>query len=145
MKNSIKILLILLSITTLNLTACKKDKDDADQNVGKEHINPPSWIQFTWTKPNGMNGEDGFKFTSDDMFTVMYDQNGNQTANLSYMESIKDKDYTISEQSTSSSYQLVVHYNDTNSDEAWQFQLLANGQLQYMDNMQNTFTYTKKN
>jgi len=144
MKKSIKILLVLLSIATMSLTACKKKKD-VDQNVGKEHINPPSWMQFTWTKPNGLNGEDGYKFTSDDMFTVMFDQNGNQTMNLSYMESIKDKDYSITEQSTSSSYQLVVHYNDTNSDESWQFTLLQNGQLQYMNNINNTFIYTKKN
>jgi len=144
MNKIFKILLVLLSITTLSLTACKKDKGE-DQNQAKEHINPPAWIQFTWTKPNGMNGEDGFKFTSDDMFTVMYDQNGSQTANLSYMESIKNKDYNISEQSTNSSYQFTIHYNDTNSSETWQFQLLANGQLQYIDNMQTTFTYTKRN
>jgi len=144
MKKSIKILLVLLSISTLSLTACKKDKDE-DQNQAKEHINPPAWIQFTWTKPNGMNGEDGFKFTSNDMFTVMYDQNGNQTMILSYMESIKNKDYNIDEQSTNSSYQFTVHYNETNSSETWQFQLLANGQLQYIDNMQSTFTYTKRN
>jgi len=144
MRKSIKILLVLLSITTLSLTACKKDKDE-DQNQAKEHINPPAWIQFTWTKPNGMNGEDGYKFTSDDMFTVMYDQNGSQTMNLSLMESIEDKDYTISEQSNNDSYQFTIHYNDTNSSEARQFHLLPSGELQYTDNMQNTFTYTKRN
>ncbi len=108
-------------------------------------MNPPSWIQFAWTKPNGFNGEDGYKFTSDDMFTIMFDQNGNQTMNISFKEVIKDKDYSISEQKTSDSYQFSVHYNDTNSTENYQFNLLTNGQLQFTDNMQSTFTYNKKN
>jgi len=143
MKTKIKTLVLLLMVTSLTFTACKKKKDD-DANSGKDHLNPPSWIQFTWTKPNALNGEDGFKFTSDDMFTVMYDQNGNQTTNLSLMESIKNKDYTISEQHTNSSYQFTVHYNDTNSSESYQFNLTGT-QLIYIDNIQNTFTYTKRN
>ena len=142
MKTKIKTLVLLLMVTSLTFTACKKKKDD-DANSGKDHLNPPAWIQFTWTEPNILNGEDGFRFTSDDMIAVMYDQNGNQTSNTSLMETIKDKDYTINEQSTSDSYQFTVHYNDTNSSESYQFNLNGN-QLIYIDNMQNTFTYTKR-
>ncbi len=137
-------LFVLVMIASLSLTACKKKKDE-DQSQGKDHLNPPAWIQFTWTKPNGLNGEDGFRFTSDDMFTVMYDAGGTQTADLSYMESIQNKDYSISEQSTANAYQFSVHYNDTNSTESWNFALNPNGELVYTDNMQNTFVYTKKN
>ncbi len=137
-------LFVLVMIASLSLTACKKKKDE-DQSQGKDHLNPPAWIQFTWTKPNGLNGEDGFRFTSDDMFTVMYDAGGTQTADLSYMESIQNKDYSISEQSTNNTYQFSVHYNDTNSTESWNFALNPNGELVYTDNMQNTFVYTKKN
>ncbi len=130
---------IIIVITTGSLSACKKEN-----NVDlKDHLNPPDWIQYTWTKPNGLNGTDGFRFSNDDMFTVMYDQGGNLIANLSYIESIQNEDYSISEQSTGSSYQLLVHYNATNSTESWQFNLLANGQLQYTDNMQGIFTYSK--
>jgi len=142
MKTKIKTLVLLLMVTSLTITACKKKKED-NANAGKDHLNPPAWIQFTWTKPNALNGEDGWKFTSNDMFTVMFDQNGNQTANLSLMESIKNKDYTISEQYSSSSYQFTVQYNDTNSSESYQFNLNGN-HLIYIDNMQNTFTYTKR-
>jgi len=145
MKTTIKTLLILLTISAFTFTACNKDDDSNDPGNEKDHLNPPSWIQFTWTKANALNGEDGFRFTSDDMFTVMYDQNGNKTMDLSYMESIQNRDYTISEQNTSTSYQFSVHYNDTNSTETWQFELLANDQLRYTDNNQNTFTYSKRN
>ena len=141
MKTKIKTLILVFVITSFTFTACKK-KDD-EQNTGKDHLNPPSWIQFTWTKPNGLNGTDGYRFSNDDMFTVMYDQGGNLTVDLSYLESIQNKDYTINEQSTSSSYQFSVHYNATNSTESWQFNLLQDGQLQYTDNAQGVFTYTK--
>lgn len=137
-------LFALVMIASLSLTACKKKKDD-DQSSNKDHLNPPSWIQFTWTKPNGLNGEDGFRFTSDDMFTVMYDAGGSLTLDLSYMESIKNKDYSITEQSTADAYQFSVHYNDTNSTESWQFALHPNGELVYTDNNHNAFIYTKKN
>lgn len=140
-----KNILSLLLIVVLTLSACKKKKDSDDQSTSKDHLNPPAWIQFTWTKDEGMLGESGFKFTSDDMFTVMYNTNGTQTANISYMESLNNKDYTINEQSTASTYQFSVHYNDTNSTESWQFELQPNGELVYTDNMQNTFVYTKKN
>ena len=143
MKNIIKYFTLLLVIS-LSLTACKKEKDE-DQSSNKDHLNPPAWIQFTWTKPNGMNGEDGFRFTSDDMYSIMYDQGGNQTMNLSLMQTIENKDYSITEESTNNSYQFVVHYNDTNSSETWQFALNPNGELVYTDNIQNTFIYTKKN
>ncbi len=138
------LLIILVMIASINLTACKKKKDE-EQSQTKDHLNPPAWIQFTWTKINGMNEEDGFRFTSDDMFTVYYNQAGVQTENLSYMETIKNKDYSISEQSTADTYQFSVHYNDTNSTESWNFALNLNGELVYTDNMQNTFVYTKKN
>ena len=138
------LLIVLVMIASISLTACKKKKDE-EQSQTKDHLNPPAWIQYTWTKVNGMNGEDGFRFTSDDMFTVMYDAGGNQTADLSYMETIKNKDYSISEQSTADTYQFSVHYNDTNSTESWNFALNLNGELVYTDNMQNTFVYTKKN
>ena len=140
----VSLLVILVMMTIISLTSCKKEKDN-DESAGKDHLNPPAWIQFTWTKPNGMNGEDGFRFTSDDMFTVAYDQGGSQIMNLSYIESIKNKDYSITEQSTSDTYQFSVHYNDTNSTESWQFVLHPNGELVYTDNMQSTFIYTKKN
>ena len=143
MKKTNLILFVLAVMATISLSSCKKEKD-TDESHGKDHLNPPSWIQFTWTKTNGMNGEDGFRFTTDDMFTVAYDQNGNQTMDLSYIESIKDRDYTIDEQSTGDTYQFTVHYSDTNSSESWQF-VHMNGQLQYTDNMQNTFIYTKRN
>jgi len=143
MKNTFKTLLILFAVASLTFTACKKETD-IDQGTGKDHLNPPSWIQFIWTKANGLNGEDGYQFTSDDMITVMYDQNGNQTSNLSLKDAIKDKDYTISEQHTTTSYQFSIHYNDTNSTENYQF-VLSGPQLIYTDNVQNTFTYTKRN
>ena len=138
------LLIILVIMASISLTACKKEKDE-DQSQGKDHLNPPAWIQHTWTKPNGMNGEDGFRFTSNDMFTIMYDQGGNQTMNLSLIETISDKDYSINEQSTNNSYQFTVHYNDTNSSKSWQFALNPNGELVYTDNMQGTFIYTQKN
>jgi hypothetical protein len=142
MKTKIKIL-VLLMVTSLTFTACKKEKED-DANSGKEHLNPPAWIQFTWTKPNGANGEDGWKFTSDDMISVVYDQNGNQIGNVSLMDSYKNKDYTISEQSTGDSYQFTITDKDTNSSESFQFNLVGT-ELIYTDNMQNTFIYTKRN
>jgi len=139
MKKSIKILLVLLSITTMSLTACKK------KDAEKDHLNPPGWIQFTWTKYNPLLlNELGYRFTSDNILTVSY-LNGTGAVVGNLIESLKDKDYSISEQSTSASYQFTIHYNDTNSDESWQFDLLPSGQLQYTDNEQNTIIYTKRN
>ena len=128
--------------------SCKKKKIEEESTINtpvvKDHLNTPSWIRFTWTKPNGLNGEDGFKFTSDDMYTVMFDQNGNQTANLSYIESIKNKDYSITENTADSSYQFSVHYSSTNSTESWLFNLRPNDEIQYTDNVNNVFVYSKK-
>ncbi len=138
------LLVILVMMLGITLTACKKEKDEEQSQV-KDHLNPPAWIQFTWTKPNGMNGEDGFRFTSDDMYSIMYDQGGNQTMNLSLLQTIENEDYSITEESTNDTYQFVVHYNDTNSSKTWQFALNPNGELVYTDNMQSTFIYTKKN
>ena len=139
------LLIILVMMASISLTACKKEKDE-DQSQGKDHLNPPTWIQHTWTKPNGMNGEDGFKFTNDDMITVAYDQSGNQTMNLSLKQTLKNKDYSISENISSDSYQFSIHYNDTNSTETYQFTLISNGQeIEYMDNNQSVFVYSKRN
>lgn len=143
MKTTKNILSLILLITLLTFTSCNSSDDNPSND--KDHLNPPTWIQKTWTKPNALNGEDGFRFTSDNMFTVMYDQNGNQTVNLSYMDSIQDRDYNITEDNTNTTYQFSVHYNDTNSTETWKFELLANGNLQYTDNIQNTFEYTVRN
>jgi hypothetical protein len=150
MKTLIKTPVILFAILGLTTLSCKKKKIEEEsstnqQVVVKDHLNTPSWIRFTWTKPNGLNGEDGFKFTNDDMFTVMFDQNGNQTANLSYLESLKNDDYSINETTTDSSYQFSVHYNSTNSTESWLFNLLPNNVLHYTDNMNSVFVYNKKN
>jgi hypothetical protein len=144
MKNNIKFLWLFLAVLSMSLTACKKETN-TDQNSGNDILNPPAWIQYTWTKPNGMNGTDGWRFTNNDMFTVMYDQNGHQTMDLSFMNTVKTHDYTITQQSTNSSYQFTVHYNDLNSSETYQFQLTATGQLQYTDLNQTVFTYTKRN
>ena len=146
MKTKIKTLVLLLMVTSLTFTACKKEKED-DANSGKDHLNPPAWIQFTWTKPEqgGPNlAESGWKFTSDDMIAVTYDQAGNQTSNISLMDTYKNKDYTISEQSTGDSYQFTITDNGTNSSESYQFNLVGTN-LIYTDNNQNTFTYTKRN
>lgn len=143
MKKKCLSLFIVTMFATFSLTACEKETT-SEQSTNKEHLNPPSWIQFTWVKPNGLNGEDGFRFTTDDMFTVMYDANGYLTVDLSYMESISNLDYTVSEQSTGDTYQLSVYYSDTNSTELWQFTLQPNGELVYTDNNNSSFSYIKK-
>ncbi|HFS67028.1 MAG TPA: hypothetical protein ENK67_02330, partial [Flavobacteriia bacterium] len=74
MKTSKKIFSLILFITIVSLTACKSDDDP--NSSGNQSLNTPEWIRGTWLKPNGMNGQDGFKFTADDSIVVMYDQNG---------------------------------------------------------------------
>ena len=66
----------------------------------------------------------GYTFTSDDMFTIII----NNSTSLN--SSISDRDYTISENITDVKYQFTITYNDTNSDESWEFNMISDTQIE---------------
>jgi hypothetical protein len=61
--------LIYILIIALISISCSSD-DDSDE-TSTNSINPPEWIQGTWTlELGGMDSGMGFKFTSDDFCSI---------------------------------------------------------------------------
>jgi hypothetical protein len=131
MKKSILVFVILSSIV---LTSCKKDTTSSEQS-GSQGFNPPSWIIGTWVDQN----DAGFHFTTDDIYVVFPNVN-----EISTLQGIQGRDYEINETTTDSSYEFIITYHDTNSSETWHFNKLSDTQIQYIDNTNSSFTYTKK-
>ena len=114
--------ILLILVLGLTITACKKD--DNDDQGAKDKLNPPAWIQGTWMDRSEPTIPVGYTFTSDDMFTIII----NNSTSLN--SSISDRDYTISENITDVKYQFTITYNDTNSDESWEFNMISDTQIE---------------
>ncbi len=134
MKN-FKILSVLFLFGILSLSSCKKDdtsSSSSTNNSNNKTLHPPTWIQATW-KDDQSNG---YRFTSNDMFTLILG------SELSVTESLKEGEY-FTETIEDNMYEFIIHRN-TNSTEPWHFNKLSDTQIEHVDNMNEHRTYTKQ-
>ncbi len=109
MKKSI----LLLFILTIALFSCDSDDDNPTSSLDNE-INPPAWIQGTWTD-SSTGIITGYEFTVDDIKTII----GTNSTSLKASLTSSDE---VNENSTSTSYQITITHTATNnSTESWQF------------------------
>ncbi len=109
-----KVILLILAIGMIT-TACKKENTEEQGTTSNDKLSPPAWIQGTWMDRSTPSIPTGYKFTSDDMFTII------STNSESLSGSISDREYSISESHTDTNYQFTITYSDSNSNESWQF------------------------
>jgi hypothetical protein len=114
--------ILFLFILTIAFVSCNSD-DDSNNNQTEHQLNPPQWIQATWTKTEA-GITTGYQFTDNDMLTIV------GANSVSLKASLTDTDQVL-ENSTDSSYQFTITHTATNnSTESWEFNKAGTTQLQ---------------
>ncbi len=111
-------------------------------NNGNNHstskFTPPLWIQGTWMDRSNPNFPTGWKFTTDDVYSII----GNHT--VSGMKSVKSGD-SIEQESNSTTYKYSIKHSSLNSTEGpFTFIKVGDNKIQLIDSLGNKFSCTKE-
>lgn len=97
-----KITLILLAVFSAGLISCSSDEVPEDS---AHQINPPQWIHGEWLQEDADGNSHGYRFTSDDLVTIMPPIETSQKSMLNQMaqggyevsasETISDDHYSL--------------------------------------------------
>ena len=107
--------------------SCSPEEQERIDALG---INPPSWIQGTWTLKDEVSGKRGLKFTNKSFFTI--DEDGNETnVMLSYviLQGLGE-DVTVEEYVGSNTYAIKAAYS---SDTWYRFTRISNEEISWDD------------
>ena len=111
-------------------------------NNGNNHstskFTPPLWIQGTWMDRSNPNFPTGWKFTTNDVYSII----GNHT--VSGMKSVKSGD-SIEQESNSTTYKYSIKHSSLNSTEGpFTFIKVGDNKIQLIDSLGNKFSCTKE-
>jgi len=102
----VKKFLFVFVVNVIILTSCSSDENNSNSNY---RINPPEWIQGEWLLDNATYGENGFRFTNDDLIII---QLGLETSQKTLFKQSVDlgQNVTTDEVKTESSYNLKASF-----------------------------------
>lgn len=136
-------------------SSCSDDNNDeqSENLCGVEsgiNLSPPNWIQGTWVDPN--DNEEGFKFTSDDIFNV---SGTNESPFSELASSAGDWPYIINEVTeTADTYEIYMQLWDKDTCEEqftfssdWKWTKIDDNTIRYhsmgSNGSINTYDYIK--
>jgi hypothetical protein len=98
--------LFVFVVTAFSLTSCSSDNNNLNSSY---RINPPEWIQGEWLLDGATYGENGFRFSNDDLILI---QPSLETSQKTLFKQSVDlgQNVTTDEVKTESSYNLKASF-----------------------------------
>lgn len=133
-----KLIFIVLAILTISCSS----SDDSSSN-SKSSLNPPSWIQGKWIGYSGTGSDQtstgvGFKFTSDDLCTIL----GSSSTCWKYVLDSSSGQATAEEEISTTDY--IVRIKVANITNTYHFRKKSNTEIELVTDYGFNPVYNKE-
>ncbi|MGE8556753.1 MAG: hypothetical protein ACN6OB_22755 [Chryseobacterium jejuense] len=141
-----KQLFLALSLTALSLLTinCSSSNNEDDTPVNNPqpsnpqvtpYFHPPVWIQGTWGVSNSTTAQKIYKFTTQDFVMLV---TGTEQSMTGIINSTP-KGASTSELINENEYKFSINYKATGTVQSFEFKKISATQIQWKDNVSNTW------
>jgi hypothetical protein len=132
---------LTMTLLTINCSGSNNDDDNKPTNPQPSnpqvtpYFHPPLWIQGTWGVSNSTTAQKIYKFTTEDFVMLVTGAEQSMTGIIN----ATPKGASTSELSTENEYKFSINYKATGTVQSFEFKKISPTQIQWKDNVSNTW------
>lgn len=132
---------LTLSLLTVNCSSSNNDDDNTPTSPQTSnpqvtpYFHPPVWIQGTWGVSNSTTAQKIYKFTTEDFVMLVTGAEQSMTGIINSTP----KGASTSELINENEYKFSINYKATGTVQSFEFKKVSTTQIQWKDNVSNTW------